>query len=240
MLTETKNAYFASTFFLRWFLRLFFRCKVLGLENIPLNCPIIIAANHVSYLDPPAVSSFVPRQVHFMAKEALFKIPILATFLSITGNFPIRRGTFDRKAIKTALLYLSQGEVVGLFPEGKRVAPGDEAEGELGAALLAYKSKAKIVPAAIIGTQPWWQKKEGFGWFSKIIIKYGPPLDLAYSVGEKSQDVVGETSQDVVGKKSQDVEGKAQSVGATVQKEKEILEENTRRIMAAIKALKES
>lgn len=201
--------YHVVCFFLRIFLRILFRFRSIGMENIPKSGAAIILANHVSYLDPPALSAFSPRHVHFMAKEELFKIPGLSFFWHSVGTFPVRRGVADRRAIRQALEYISKGEVIALFPEGKRVAPGEVAPGELGAALIAYKSKAAVIPAAILGTQPWWRKHGQFSWFSQVIVHYGPPIELV----QQQEDVH--------------------------HNEKSVLEENTRRIMNAIQQLRE-
>ena len=182
----------------------------MGMENIPKSGAAIIVANHISYLDPPAISAFLPRYAHFMAKAGLFKIPVLGLILKTSGVFPVKRGAPDRMAIRRAIDYLSNGEVVALFPEGRRVGPGEVAEGELGAALLAYKSKATVIPAAIIGTQPWWKMYcNFFPWFSQVIVHFGKPVKLILP-GDQSEHTKG----------------------------KEILEENTKRIMEAIQKLK--
>lgn len=194
---------------MKLFLGIFFRLKCFGMENIPKSGAAIIVANHTSYLDPPIICESLPRYAHFMAKSELFNIPVLGPYLKLSGVFPVRRGFADRVAIKRALDYLSNGEVIALFPEGRRVGPGEVAPGELGSALFAYKSKATVIPAAIIGTQPWWERRGLFGWFSKIIIRYGKPVKLI-SQNQNSGNI----------------------------SEKAILEENTKRIMAAINALK--
>lgn len=194
--------YEVCCFFLRCFFRPLFRSRIEGLEHLPANGPAIVVANHVSYLDPPILGAFLPRQIRFMAKEELFKIPILSTILHWCGVFPVRRGRADRRAIRKAFASLAAGEIVGLFPEGRRVGPGEEADGELGAALLALKSGAPVIPVAILGTQPWWER----GWFARAVVRLGPPVELA-----------------------------APEAGT---RERELLLENTRRIMAAIHALK--
>lgn len=195
---------------MKLFLGIFFRLKCFGIENIPKSGAAIILANHTSYLDPPVICASVPRYAHFMAKSELFNIPILGPYLKISGVFPVRRGSADRVAIKRAIDYLSNGEVIAVYPEGRRVGPGEVAEGELGAALIAYKSKATVIPAAIIGTQPWWKMYCNFlPWFSQISIHFGKPVELVLP-DEQSEHL----------------------------KHKEILQENTRRIMESIQALK--
>ncbi|MBI2266831.1 MAG: 1-acyl-sn-glycerol-3-phosphate acyltransferase [Armatimonadetes bacterium] len=148
------------------------------MERIPAEGPLIIAANHVSYLDPPALGAAVPpvRPVRFMAKEELFRIPFLGRMIAACGAFPVKRGTADRRALKQALAYLAQGEVLGIFPEGRRVMTGELGEAEQGVALIALKSSAPILPAAIMGTRPLYRFRGILPSLSRIRVRFGTPF----------------------------------------------------------------
>jgi len=144
-------------YFGHWFFRLMFRIlggfRSVGAENMPSSGGVILAPNHVSYADPPAVGCGIRRQVHYMAKEELFRVPILGRLIRIVGAFPVRRGSADRAALKKAVELLNEGKVICIFPEGTRSTNGQLQEPELGIGLVALKSRAPVVPAAIIGTE---------------------------------------------------------------------------------------
>lgn len=135
-----------------FFLRCYFRQEVDGAEKVPPSGGFVLAANHASYLDPPALGVACPRPVHFMAKSELFKVPVLGAVLPEVGAFPVHRGAADRKAIRHALEILAGGGVVGVFPEGTRSRTGELLAPQGGAALLALKAGVPVVPAAIWGT----------------------------------------------------------------------------------------
>jgi 1-acyl-sn-glycerol-3-phosphate acyltransferase len=126
---------------------------VSGRELIPREGPVILIGNHVSYLDPPALGVACPRQVYFMAKVELFRIPLFGYIIGALGAFPVKRGAPDRKAIKRALEILASGKVLGIFPEGTRIMTGELGPAEEGAALLALRTGACLVPAGIRGTR---------------------------------------------------------------------------------------
>jgi 1-acyl-sn-glycerol-3-phosphate acyltransferase len=127
--------------------------SVTGTENIPKSGGVIFAPNHISFTDPPVVGCCCPgRQVHFMAKEELFKPPILGAMIRGVGTFPVRRGSADRRALKHAIGLLQSGKVVCIFPEGTRSLDGKLGKAVAGIGLIALKSKAPVVPVAITGT----------------------------------------------------------------------------------------
>ncbi|MDO9535937.1 MAG: lysophospholipid acyltransferase family protein [Bacillota bacterium] len=134
------------------FFKLFYRSKYYGLENLPSQGPYIICSNHTSWFDPPVVTTIGPwrHRVSFMAKEELFKIFIIGFVIRRAGAFPVKRNTADRKAIKHALDVLSNGGILGLFPEGTRIRAGELGEPQQGAAMIALKSNSPVLPVAII------------------------------------------------------------------------------------------
>lgn len=150
--------------------------KSVGRENIPRTGGVIVASNHISNLDPPAVGAGMRRQVRFMAKEELFHPEICGIFMRCAGTFPVRRSTADRKAIKRAIELLDQGNVVGIFPEGTRSEDGKLREPELGLGLIALKSRAAVIPTAVIGTDKILPLHAKRFYFHKAKIVYGEPL----------------------------------------------------------------
>jgi len=130
------------------------RLRVVGKENIPKEGRLIVAVNHISYLDPPlvGVALWPQRKLHYIAKTELFKIPILGLILRLVNAFPVKRGKPDRVALKRAIELLERGEAVCIFPEGTRSRDGRLQKPELGISLLVLRSGAPVLPVAVINT----------------------------------------------------------------------------------------
>ncbi|HKW44693.1 MAG TPA: lysophospholipid acyltransferase family protein [Candidatus Eremiobacteraceae bacterium] len=137
---------------LRPLTRLLYDARISGLENVPLTGPLVVAANHRSYLDPPLLGAWFPRTIHYMAKKELFAISWLGPILRNVHSFPVNREIADPGAIKHALKVLRAGEVVGIFPEGTRNIDG-AARARSGAVLLAATAKCPILPVALLHTE---------------------------------------------------------------------------------------
>lgn len=179
----------AKTIF-RALFRFLFRVRVTGAENLPSEGPVVLCSNHISWWDPPNVGCAVTRKVHFMAKEELFQIPILGFLITRMGAFPVRRGTADRTAIRRALEVLRQGGVLGLFPEGTRSRTGRLRPAEPGAALIAIRSGAPVLPVAIEGP---------YRPFRPVAVRIGPPLSLAaHDGGRITQATLARASREIM------------------------------------------
>lgn len=152
---------------LRGFFFLFYSLEANGKGNVPESGPVILCSNHISTMDPPVVGIPLERKVHFMAKAELFKVPVLGGIIKRLGAFPVKRGGVSKESIRYSIDLLKSGQVMGIFPEGTRKNPGGM--GKKGAAMLAMKSGAAVIPVAIIGT---------YKPFRKMRIYYGAPVDL--------------------------------------------------------------
>lgn len=145
--------YEVSKFIVRLALRMFCGFRVDGGDREPPSGPLLIVSNHVSDLDPLVVGVAVRRRVHYMAKVELFRPPLLRWWIRACGGFPVRRGEVDRHAFRTARAILEQGGALVMFPEGTRGSSLDDLRPpEPGAALLALRTGAVILPVAVIGT----------------------------------------------------------------------------------------
>jgi len=155
-----------------------YRWRVIGQENIPDGEGLVLCANHISNWDPILLGCGTHRQVHFMAKAELFRIPVISWLITDFGTFPVKRGGGDRQAIRKSLEIVDEGKVLGIFPEGRRNRSGDGTVGKMlpGAAMIALKSKARVVPVAIIGP---------YRLFGRVTIIYGKPIDLNEAVAGK-------------------------------------------------------
>lgn len=136
---------------LRPLTRALFAVRVCGADGVPAAGPLIVASNHVSYLDPPLLGTWFPRTIHFMAKRELFANPLFGAALRNVHAFAVERERGDVGAIRTALHVLRGGGVVGIFPEGRRNLDG-EAQARHGAVLLAATAKCPLVPVALLRT----------------------------------------------------------------------------------------
>ncbi len=161
--------------------RVLFTYDCRGEEKLPASGPAVIAANHPSYLDPLLLSLQVARPIRFMAWDTLFKVPVLGGVMRAFGAFPvdIRRGQ-GRSAYEKARILIESGEMVGLFPEGKRSRAGwMETTLREGAARLAYETGAPLVPATITGAYRAWPYFHTLPRPARITVRYHDPIDPA-------------------------------------------------------------
>jgi 1-acyl-sn-glycerol-3-phosphate acyltransferase len=128
-----------------------YRVRITGREHVPETGPCVLAANHVSVLDGFFLGIAVTRQVRFMAKAELHRVPVVKQILEAAGAFPVERGADAGRAVGAGVKLLEQGAVVGLFPEGTSL-PGSKRGYKRGAARLALATGAPLIPVALIGT----------------------------------------------------------------------------------------
>lgn len=148
-------------------LRMIFRIRISGKENVPMNGRFILCANHISNWDPVLISIVIPRQISWMAKKELFKTKTLSFILKHLGVFPVSRGDTDISAIKKSIRILKDEKVLGIFPEGTRVKEINLDNAKTGVALLSLRSNSPILPVYIEST---------YKLFSRVNIYIGKPL----------------------------------------------------------------
>jgi 1-acyl-sn-glycerol-3-phosphate acyltransferase len=164
--------------FIRFF-RVLGAWEVRGHENVPREGAVLIAPNHLSFLDPPLIGCALRRPGWFMAKAELFSIPGFAWLIRGMHAYPVKRGVVDRRALKRTLEYLKAGQVVCVFPEGTRSASGELGPIEIGIGMLALKSGAPIVPVGIRGTDRMLPRDAKWLHSAKIRVQFGPPLPVS-------------------------------------------------------------
>lgn len=125
--------------------------EVKGKENVPMEGGVLVAANHISYLDPPLVGSLLPRRATFMARKGLFDIPLLGWIIK-GAAFPVDRERTRPSTIKETVRRLKNGELIVIFPEGRRNESGELMEAKRGVGMIGSLSRAPVVPALIVGS----------------------------------------------------------------------------------------
>jgi 1-acyl-sn-glycerol-3-phosphate acyltransferase len=174
-------------------LALVFRYRVRGIENLPAAGGYVLAAGHVSNLDPwPLGLRIWPRRyLRFMAKSELFWFP-LSLIVSGAGAFKVNRGRSDREAIETAVRLAQEGNVIAMFPEGTRRKKGlrkkYEAQAHTGAARIALEAGVPLVPAGIKGT-------DGLSRLAPWRVSYGKPIDIDDLRGRKPSEAAREATE---------------------------------------------
>ena len=179
------------SFLIRTFLRIAFRVEVIGKENIPKEGAYLFCANHASNWDPLFMVMFCKREMHFMAKEELFKNPFMRFLAYVYQAFPVSRGNKDMAAMKKSLQILNNGECLGLFPEGTRNGIEKNGKAQNGAAFMCLRTKTPIIPVGI---------SSNYKFFSKVIVSYGKPLDYSEFYSKNpSKEVLNEVSDKIMG-----------------------------------------
>jgi 1-acyl-sn-glycerol-3-phosphate acyltransferase len=156
------------------FFHVYFRLSRVGREHVPQSGPVLLAANHRSFLDPFIIGAMLRRPVYYVAKKELFEKRLQGWFLNALGAFPVDRGSSDQEMLTTARTILERGDAVVIFPEGTRIRPGALGTPRRGVGRLALETGAPIVPIALIGTEDvrrGWRIRP-----RKVTIRAGRPL----------------------------------------------------------------
>ncbi len=145
--------------------------KFYGVENLPEKGGFIIASNHVFWLDAFYIALGCKKNVHFMAKSELFRYSFFNWFFRSLNAFPVKRGCFDRRALKTAVEIISSGDVLGIFPEGGIITTdGRPTRAKWGISYLVHQCRCPVVPVSIYS-------RRGKGVFKRITVRFGEPIE---------------------------------------------------------------
>lgn len=152
------------------FLKIFFRIRIVGEENLPMEGGCVVCANHSSNWDPIFLIGALKRRIYFMGKDELFHVIVLGTILRSIGIIPVKRNASDIGAVRTAIKTLNDGKALGIFPSGTRVKEGEKVEVKSGVAFIAIKAGASVIPIYI---------DSKYHLFGKVTIYIGKGEDMS-------------------------------------------------------------
>ena len=171
-----KILYGGCWYFFRSVFGTIFRCRIYNAERVPPQGPFILASNHASFFDPPLIGSSCPREISYLARESLFRYPVVGPILKAVNAIPVNRDGGGAAGLKGILDRLRQGGGIILFPEGTRTADGTLQPARSGIGLTVIKSEAPVVPTRVFGT---FEAMSRHAWFPKphpVRVKFGRPL----------------------------------------------------------------
>lgn len=180
--------------FLRVFLVLLFRAltryQVRGLENVPKDGSLLVVSNHLSLADPPLLGASLERRAVFMAKQELFRFPVIRHILGKLGAFPVHRGRLDMRAMRRVYQLLGNGTALVMFPEGMRSRSSGLRSAFTGAAQIAMRANVPVLPVAISGTEAL-ERPCGFFRRPRVTVNIGRPFQLPQASGRASRQELG-------------------------------------------------
>jgi len=157
----------------------YFRCRAAGTENVPREGPVILASNHLSFLDPPLVGSCLPRGINYLARDTLFRFPGIGALLRSWSAVPVDREGGGASGLKAILDRLLAGGAIILFPEGTRSRTGELQPARSGIGLAILKSQAPVIPVRVFGTFEAYGRHRKIPLPKPVSVVYGPPIDFS-------------------------------------------------------------
>lgn len=179
-------------------MRLGFGLEVRGRQHVPRAGAALLVSNHVSVLDPPFVGAAAPRELHFLAKEELFRIPMLGRLIRALNARPVRRDGSDSRALKLGLRLLAEGRALLIFPEGTRGVEGRLGEGKPGAGMLAVMSGAPVVPVYVSGSARALAPGQVVPRPTKVRVAFGPALHFKLREDDARKERYREATQEMM------------------------------------------
>ena len=165
---------------------------VVGRQHVPETGQLIIASNHLSWVDVPLIPAYLKRRVVYMAKEETFK-GIGGRFIRFLGSFPVRRGEADRQSLRAAEQQLKSGGILCIFPEGTRSKTHTLAQAHAGTGMIALRSGAPVLPVAIYGSEYAFKKFR-----PRITMVFGEPIILAPKGKKITREDIDQSTEQVM------------------------------------------
>ncbi|HUE36337.1 MAG TPA: lysophospholipid acyltransferase family protein [Candidatus Acidoferrum sp.] len=169
-------SYRCGWLFFRTLYATYFRWRVSGAENVPKTGPVILASNHASFLDPPLVGSGLKRDINYLARESLFRFPLVGALLRSWNSVPVDREGGGARGLRNILDRLLKGGGIILFPEGTRSRDGKLQPARSGIGLVVAKSDAPVVPVRVFGTFEAYGRNIKFPRPKRVAVTYGAPM----------------------------------------------------------------
>ena len=160
----------------RFIFPFYFRWRVYHPERLPLTGPVILASNHASFIDPPLVGAGVKREINYLARKSLFRLPVAGAVLRAVNAVPVDREGGGAAGLKAILDRLLAGGGIILFPEGTRTRDGKLQPARSGIGLTVIKSNAPVVPVRVFGTFEAYGRHLKFPRPRPVSVKYGQPM----------------------------------------------------------------
>ncbi len=181
-----------ATQLVKGFMKLIFRIEINGAENLPETGSCMVCSNHISNWDPVLLQCFLPRMISFMCKEEVSHIPLINSLLRSQHTVFVKRGKGDIGAMRACMKSIDDGRVLGIFPTGTREKKHPGAEPKSGAALIAAKTGAIVVPVSI---------NADYRLFSKVKVNVGKPIDYSSLRGQRlSSDELAKMTEEIYNK----------------------------------------
>jgi 1-acyl-sn-glycerol-3-phosphate acyltransferase len=169
-------SYFVGWCSFRALYKSYFGWRVFNPERVPVKGAVILASNHASFLDPPLVGSGLHRDINYLARESLFRFPVVGWVLRSWNSVPVDRDGGGARGLKAIMDRLRQGGAIILFPEGTRTRDGNLQPARSGIGLTVIKSEAPVVPVRVFGTFAAYGRHLRFPRPSRVGVKYGRPM----------------------------------------------------------------
>ncbi len=184
--------------FVAWFPRnagrLFWGLRAIDIQKVPATGAVVLAANHQSYFDPPFIGGQVmTRNFDYIAREGLFKVPLLGPFIRALNSIPVSgAGGKDMASIREVIGRLNQGRGTLIFPEGSRTFDGKLQPFAAGVLLLVRKTKCPVVPVAITGAYKAWPRRNPLPipWKARVTVQYGDPISAETLLAMSNEDAM--------------------------------------------------
>lgn len=168
-----------------------FRLRVEGIDRVPAEGAGIVVAPHRSWLDPPAIGGACPRRITFLMTDRIYETRGLGWFYRGMGALPVsREGRLTTRALREALRRLHRGELIGIFPEGRVVRPGETPKVHPGAAMLAVRSGAPVIPVGLRGTARAWPHGRRLPRPGPVSVHFGEPIAIRPGARDAALDAI--------------------------------------------------
>ncbi len=189
-------SYRCGWLFFRGVFAVYFRWRVIDPDHVPTTGGVILAANHASYIDPPLVGAGLHRDINYLARQSLFRFPLMGRILHSWNSVPVDREGGGAKGLKIILDRLLGGAGIILFPEGTRSSDGNLQPARPGIGLIVAKSSAPVVPVRVFGSFEAWGRNRKIPRPKKVTVKYGAPMQFE-KLRAETKDCSRERSKEI-------------------------------------------